>query len=76
MALKLIRRRRGLSEEVVRRFLREARALAAVDHENVVRIYHVIDKEGIVRWKFVEVNYRIRPENADILEALQEVQRP
>ena len=30
----------------------------------------VIDKEGVVRWKFVEVNYRIRPENQDILAAL------
>lgn len=47
-ALKLIRRRRRLSDEVVQRFLREARALAAVDHENVVRIYHVIDSEGML----------------------------
>ena len=35
----------------------------------------VIDQDGVVRWKFTEVNYRIRPENADILEALAEVQR-
>lgn len=34
----------------------------------------VIDKEGIVRWKFVEVNYRIRPQNEDILEALMALQ--
>ena len=34
----------------------------------------VIDKEGVVRWKFVEVNYRIRPENDDILAALQALQ--
>ena len=30
----------------------------------------VIDKAGVVQWKFVEVNYRIRPENEDILAAL------
>lgn len=30
----------------------------------------VIDKEGVVTWKFVEVNYKIRPENQDILNAL------
>ena len=34
----------------------------------------VVDRDGIVRWKFTEVNYRIRPENEDILEALAEVQ--
>lgn len=34
----------------------------------------VIDREGIVRWKFIEVNYKIRPTNEQILEALAEVQ--
>jgi len=32
---------------------------------------YVIDKEGIVRWGFVEVDYRIRPSNSDILAALE-----
>lgn len=31
---------------------------------------YVIDTNGVVRWKMTEVNYRIRPENADILAAL------
>jgi len=31
---------------------------------------YVIDREGVVRWNMTEVNYRIRPENADILAAL------
>ena len=48
VALKLLRRKTGLSEEVVQRFLREARALAAVDHDNVVRIHHVIDEQGVL----------------------------
>ncbi len=33
----------------------------------------VIDTEGMVRWKFVEVDYRVRAENEDILAALAEL---
>ena len=32
---------------------------------------YVIDREGIVRWKFVEVDYRVRPGNQDVLAALE-----
>ena len=32
---------------------------------------YVIDKEGVVRWGFVEEDYRVRPANADILAALE-----
>lgn len=35
---------------------------------------YVIDMEGVVRWKMTEVNYRVRPENADILAALSELE--
>ena len=35
---------------------------------------YVIDMDGVVRWKFTEVNYRIRPENEDILAALAELE--
>ena len=31
---------------------------------------YVIDRQGIVRWKFTEVNYKIRPTNQMILDAL------
>lgn len=34
---------------------------------------YVIDQDGVVRWKMTEVNYRERPENADILAALEEI---
>jgi peroxiredoxin len=34
---------------------------------------YVIDMDGVVRWKMTEVNYRIRPENVDILAALSEI---
>ena len=33
----------------------------------------VIDKQGVVRWKFIEIDYRIRPTNEDILAALAEL---
>ncbi len=31
----------------------------------------VIDTDGIVRWRFVEVNYKVRPTNEDILRELR-----
>ena len=31
---------------------------------------YVIDRQGVVRWKFTEVNYKIRPTNQMILDAL------
>ena len=34
---------------------------------------YVIDKTGMVRWKFTEVNYKIRPTNEMILKALGDV---
>ena len=30
----------------------------------------VIDTKGVVRWKFIEINHRIRPTNEDVLAAL------
>ena len=33
----------------------------------------VIDKEGVVRYRFVEVDYRVRPTNEDILAVLKEL---
>ncbi|MBI2072222.1 MAG: redoxin domain-containing protein, partial [Gemmatimonadetes bacterium] len=32
---------------------------------------YVIDRQGVVRRKFTEVNYKIRPTNETILEALR-----
>ena len=34
---------------------------------------YVIDREGVVRWKFTEVNYRVRPTNEMVMEALRKV---
>lgn len=34
---------------------------------------YVIDMEGVVRWKFIEVDYRIRPGNEDVMAALAEI---
>jgi peroxiredoxin len=36
---------------------------------------YVIDRDGVVRWKMTEVNYKIRPENEDILAALEALER-
>ena len=35
---------------------------------------YVVDEDGVVRWKMTEVNYRVRPENEDILAALEELE--
>ena len=35
---------------------------------------YVIGMDGVVHWKMTEVNYRVRPENEDILAALAELQ--
>lgn len=34
---------------------------------------YVIDRKGIVRWKDIETDYKIRPTNEQILEALSAV---
>ena len=36
----------------------------------------IIDKEGVVRWRFVEVDYRLRPSNEDLLAVLRELNAP
>jgi len=32
---------------------------------------YVIDRKGVVRWKFTEVDYKIRPTNEIVLDALR-----
>ena len=32
---------------------------------------YVIDMDGVVRWHMTEVNYKVRPTNEDILQALE-----
>ena len=34
---------------------------------------YVIDKQGIVRWKFIETDYKKRPTNDQILAALRQI---
>ena len=34
---------------------------------------YVIDKKGVVRWKFVETDYTIRPSNDQVLKALKSI---
>ena len=35
---------------------------------------YVVDKRGVVRWKFTEINYKIRPTNAMIVAALAKLE--
>ena len=34
---------------------------------------YIIDKKGVLRWRFVEVDYRKRPTNEQILEGLRKI---
>jgi peroxiredoxin len=36
---------------------------------------YVIDRKGVVRWRFVEVDYKIRPSNEDVLKELLKIER-
>lgn len=35
---------------------------------------YVIDREGAVRWKFVEVDYKTRPSNEDVLAQVKKIE--
>ncbi len=48
-----------------------ARSRRPVPHPAV----YVVDRQGVVRWKFIEIDYRVRPSNEDVLEALAEIGR-
>ncbi len=34
----------------------------------------VIDRKGIIRWRFTEVDYRVRPSNEDILKQITKLE--
>ena len=34
----------------------------------------VIDREGVIRWRFTEVNYRIRPTTEQVMAELEKIQ--
>jgi serine/threonine protein kinase len=48
VALKVIRPETGDFDVARKRFTQEARAVAAIDHENIVAIYHVGDDNGVM----------------------------
>jgi peroxiredoxin len=35
----------------------------------------VVDRQGIVRWRFTEVDYKVRPSNADILKEVAKLEK-
>lgn len=34
----------------------------------------VIDRAGVVRWRVIEFDYRVRPSNADVMKAVAGVE--
>jgi peroxiredoxin len=36
---------------------------------------YVLDRDGKVRWRFVEVDYKLRPSNEDVLRELGKVEK-
>lgn len=36
---------------------------------------YVIDRDGKVRWRFVEVDYKIRPSNEDVLKEVAKLEK-
>ncbi len=48
VAVKILRADSSASPEARRKFVEEARALARLDHENVVRVFDVVEDEGYV----------------------------
>ena len=35
---------------------------------------YVIDRKGVVRWKFIEVDYKVRPSNEDVLQEILRIE--
>lgn len=36
----------------------------------------VLDRKGMIRWRFTEVDFRIRPSNEDILKQVAKIEKP
>jgi peroxiredoxin Q/BCP len=36
---------------------------------------YVIDRQGIVRWRFVEVDYKVRPSNEEVLKEITKIEK-
>lgn len=35
---------------------------------------YVLDRDGVVRWRFIEVDYKVRPSNEDVLKEVLKVE--
>ena len=35
---------------------------------------YVLDRQGVVRWKFIEVDYKLRPSNDDVLAQVKKIE--
>ena len=36
---------------------------------------YVIDRKGVIQWKFIEVDYKIRPSNEDVLTQVKKIEK-
>jgi serine/threonine-protein kinase len=76
VAIKVLRRAAGEDDVVRRRFLREARAAAAVDHPNVATVYEVGEADGrtFIAMQLVDgetLRARLQAGPMDLAEALR-----
>src|SRR5512146_763069 len=76
VALKLIEPRAAADEEAQRRFLREARAAAALDHPNICTLYEIGSDEGrdylVMQYvKGVTLDRLLRQKQPSVAEALR-----
>ena len=58
VALKVLSREQSADEEAVRRFKNEAQSAARCDHDNIARVYHIGEDQGLhyIAFEFIEGN--------------------
>jgi serine/threonine protein kinase len=73
VAIKVLPRALALSHAAKQRFLAEARALAQIRHENVVRIHRIVDQADLLAF---EMEYVDGPSLQTLIARLRRTQRP
>ncbi|MFN9948510.1 MAG: protein kinase domain-containing protein [Planctomycetota bacterium] len=73
VAIKVLPRSLALSHAAKQRFLAEARALAQIRHDNVVRIHRIVDQSDLLAF---EMEYVDGPSLQTLIARLRRTQRP
>lgn len=74
-SLKEFKSKYGMKTDLLSDFKREASAAYGVLREDTYfsnRAYFLIDKDGVIRWSFVETTPGTRRENSEILDAIRQ----